>query len=64
MLNIPFEKNRGNTCALSCYTMTARYSKNLARNFRWPGVVCLIYKIMVFKCDSMILDKSIFKQKL
>ncbi len=25
MLNIPFEENRGNACALSCYTMTARY---------------------------------------
>ena len=25
MLNIPYEKNRGSTCALSCYTMTARY---------------------------------------
>jgi len=25
MLKIPFEENRGNTCALSCYAMTARY---------------------------------------
>ena len=25
MLNIPYEKNRGSTCALSCYTMTAKY---------------------------------------
>ncbi len=25
MLDIPFKKNRGRACALSCYAMTARY---------------------------------------
>ena len=61
MLNIPYEKNRGNTCALSCYTMTARYFfpettfEQLAEISDWQKG----YVIWGFKFWLWIMDKGI-----
>lgn len=61
MLNIPYEKNPGNACALACYTMTARYFfpqvtfKQIAKISDWsPG-----YVIWGFKFWLWIMEKGI-----
>ncbi len=61
MLDIPFEKNRGKACALSCYTMTARYFfpevtfEEMAKISDWKKG----YVIWGFKFWLWIMDKGI-----
>lgn len=61
MLDIPYEKNPGNACALACYTMTSRYFfpkvifKQIAKISEWtPG-----YVVWAFKFWLWIMDKGI-----
>ena len=61
MLDIPYEKNSGNACALACYTMTARYFfpevtfDDIARISDWtPG-----YVVWGFKFWHWIMEKGI-----
>jgi hypothetical protein len=59
MLNIPYEKNQGNACALACYTMTARYFftessfEQIAKISDWkPGFVIWPYKFWLWLLDK------------
>ncbi|MBT4277844.1 hypothetical protein HOD96_03820 [Candidatus Falkowbacteria bacterium] len=61
MLDIPYEKNRGESCALSCYTMTARYFfsestfEQIAEISDWKQG----YAVWGFKFWLWIMDKGI-----
>jgi hypothetical protein len=59
ILNIPYEKNRGNACALVCYTITARYFfpdssfEQIAKISDWQsGFVIWPYKFWLWIMDK------------
>ena len=60
-MDIPYEKNPGNACALACYTMTSRYFfpeitfEQIAKISNWtPG-----YVVWAFKFWLWIMDRGI-----